>query len=284
VVSIANPDSNQTDYFIDMMHPFGIKSAGGNLGHAMDATIAILRQSLPLAFIAKWVDDLIIVRHPSHNADSLLTYDVSFDDICYVFHTLGWPLSANKVSQFANRVRYIGFDWDFLARIVVLPEEKRTKFFDRLASWLSQADSTGVSMHQTEKLVGSLNHVTNIFPHARSSLPSIHAFLSSFHSSNPFVTRRPSHQAISDARLWLSLLSIPNAFRHLESRPLVDLDVWVDASTDWGIALVSDGLWRAWKLRPGWKSDRRDIGWAESAALEIAALHFASLQRPHVSF
>jgi|SRR5882724_6819613 len=30
--------------------------------------------------------------------------------------------------------------------------------------------------------------------------------------------------------------------------------------------------WAAWKLRPGWKSDGRDIGWVEYIALELTIL------------
>ncbi|KZP01988.1 hypothetical protein FIBSPDRAFT_771393, partial [Athelia psychrophila] len=46
--------------------------------------------------------------------------------------------------------------------------------------------------------------------------------------------------------------------------------IWVDASTNWGIGIIVNGHWAAWKLLPGWKSDGRDIGWAESIAVELA--------------
>jgi len=53
---------------------------------------------------------------------------------------------------------------------------------------------------------------------------------------------------------------------------MVDQDVWVDASTDWGIGVVVGQLWAAWKLRLSWKSDGRDIGWAESITLKLMIL------------
>jgi hypothetical protein len=46
--------------------------------------------------------------------------------------------------------------------------------------------------------------------------------------------------------------------------------VYVDASTSWGIGLVIDGKWLAWQLKEGWKSEGREIGWAEMAAVEMA--------------
>ena len=52
-----------------------------------------------------------------------------------------------------------------------------------------------------------------------------------------------------------------------------DLEIYVDASTSWGIGLIVNGRWLAWRLAPGWKSDGRDIGWAEMAAVLLALLY-----------
>lgn len=56
----------------------------------------------------------------------------------------------------------------------------------------------------------------------------------------------------------------------------------MDASTDWGIAVVMSGHWRAWKLSNDWKADGCDIGWAESIALEFAVYHFIWAGFSHV--
>ena len=42
------------------------------------------------------------------------------------------------------------------------------------------------------------------------------------------------------------------------------------------------GQWRAWKLLPGWKTGGRDIGWAESVALEFAIYHLIWAGFSHV--
>lgn len=46
--------------------------------------------------------------------------------------------------------------------------------------------------------------------------------------------------------------------------------LFVDASTSWGIGLVLNGKWLAWRLKNGWRGDGRDIGWAEMVAVELA--------------
>jgi len=48
--------------------------------------------------------------------------------------------------------------------------------------------------------------------------------------------------------------------------------MWVDTSTNWGIGVVIGNQWAALMLIPGWDLASRDIGWAESIALELAIL------------
>ena len=40
----------------------------------------------------------------------------------------------------------------------------------------------------------------------------------------------------------------------------------------WGIGMIIADHWAAWKLVTGWNSLSRDIGWAESIALELAVI------------
>lgn len=46
----------------------------------------------------------------------------------------------------------------------------------------------------------------------------------------------------------------------------------MDASTSWGIGLLINKQWAAWKLLLNWDTNGRDIGWAESIAVELATL------------
>src|SRR5882724_7469435 len=40
----------------------------------------------------------------------------------------------------------------------------------------------------------------------------------------------------------------------------------------WGIGVILSDHWATWKLKPGWKTNGRDIGWVESIALKLAIL------------
>jgi len=44
----------------------------------------------------------------------------------------------------------------------------------------------------------------------------------------------------------------------------------MDASSSWGIGLLCEGQWAAWKWLDGWESNFREIGWAEGVAVELA--------------
>ena len=56
-----------------------------------------------------------------------------------------------------------------------------------------------------------------------------------------------------------------------------DLDIFVDASTDWGIGIKIGELWAAFRLRPDWKIAGRDICWLETVAIELLAYFLDSL-------
>jgi hypothetical protein len=286
VVGIGDSSTHNVDIFIDRCHPFGLHSSGGNLGLALDATIDILSYILTIWFWAKWVDDVIPIRRKQPDG----SYGVHIADILNWFKFLGWPISLEKLRDFCVTVRYIGFDWDFDLKLVSLPEEKRVKFLNRITDWLQDAVHHGVSIEQTEKLIGTLTHVSNIHRVGRSFLRATQSFLIKLHSisrhhnerATRFMHLRPSADSISDIAVWQELLTVPNASRSLLTLPVLDPNIWVDASTDWGVAIVMSGRWRAWKLSSGWKSKGCDIGWAESVALEFAIYHLVWAGFSHV--
>jgi hypothetical protein len=74
-----------------------------------------------------------------------------------------------------------------------------------------------------------------------------------------------------DLDWWKSTLSTPFCGSDVWE-PAIPLDdeLYVDASTSWGIGLVFRDKWLAWELTPGWKADGCDIGWAEMVAVELA--------------
>lgn len=78
---------------------------------------------------------------------------------------------------------------------------------------------------------------------------------------------------LSDIEWWRTRLSAGFCGSTLSKPlPVSPVEFWVDASSSWGVGVVFDGEWDAWKFSPGWNTDGRNIGWAEIVAIELGLL------------
>ena len=263
--------------FIDHFNPFGLSSAAGTLGIAADATLDIVKTALPIPFFIKWVDDLLPTRTPiAEPSPGIYCYAYELSDILLIIKSLGWLVNDIKTKDFASTVVYIGFSWDMANKRVSLPEKKRLKHLGKLLDVLSIIDTTGRSkLKPLVNLQGSLLHLCFVYRDGRSRMPSLHRFIASF-NNNIFIFRFPPPRLLTDLAWWRTALESPIFYRSIVFRLIVNLDIYVDASTSWGISLTVGSLWRAWFLIPGWQSEGRHIGWAESIALEFAVMEAAA--------
>ncbi|OBZ78926.1 hypothetical protein A0H81_01330 [Grifola frondosa] len=239
-------------FYIDHVVPFGITSGVGIQGEPMDAVVDVL-EAHEIGPNRKWVDDLFNFRFPTA--------------------PLGVPWHQTKCKDYAFEAVYVGFLWDLWNRTVSLPEVKRLKYVAKLTAFVEKARDGRVSQKDTMSINGTLSHITFIYPRGRSYLTNLCAFIASFR--NKHAPRYPPRSMISDLTWWLQTLGVSGVRRSLTPRgPLKDIGIWVDASTDWGIGIIVDGRWAAWKWRlptAQWKTHGRDIGWAEMIAVELAA-------------
>ena len=261
-------------FYIDHALPFGLSTAAGMHGHVADATVALLRANgMPTI---KWVDDKSHRRDPtSRISDGTFNYAFDLDDIHQFLAPLQIPWQLDKCEQFSDTTRFVGFEWDYRRKCVTLPESKHQKHLAKVLDFLSHRQ---VSLGQVESLAGSLLHIAFIARAGRSYLPALHAFATQF--ANPHAIRYPPPRVTNDVRWWKATLELPDISRSiLAPGPALDLDIWVDASEDFGIGIIIDGCYDAWQTRRGWKSDGRDIGWLETLALEFALR--AAVERGH---
>lgn len=236
----------------------------------MDAIVALL-----VAYFndpnAKWVDDLAQFRCPVSGTDPH-SWRYAFDlaDIFALARRLGIPWKLGKCFAFAFLLTYLGFLWDLRHRTVSLPDDKRRKYLQKVTAFLAASKKGRITQNDAMSLNGTLSHITFVFPRGRAYLTNLAAFTSSF--PHKFATRYPPRSLQSDLLWWADQLSVPGAYRTLSPRVALTHSIWVDASTSWGIGIMIDGRWSAWRWAPDWKSGWRDIGWAEMIAVELAAL------------
>lgn len=268
-------------FFVEHCVTFGVASAHGLQGEIADGTIAIWKKKGVGPF-AKWVDDIVTLRFPSPAgafassfSHHMFDYDRS-SALARIAH-LGVPWHRSKGQDFSPIFQFVGFVFSLLDRSVTISDEKRLKNKGRVDSALAMFAHARMSLKDIQKLFGSLSHLTFVYLNMRSFLPPLSQFASSF-SSNPHASRYPPPSVISSLRAWAMVLASPAPLRSLTPKgPALDIDLWVDASTSWGVGIVLGQKWIAWKLIPHWQSTGHDIGWLETLAVELAALLLTSL-------
>jgi len=267
-------------FWVDHNFPFGLTTAGGVQGHVADATVDILH-AMDIAPIKKWVDDHAMFRFPVAGGvlgpdGSISSYEYLFDllSIFDATRPLGIPWHPDKCTDFNTIFTYLGFLWDLVERSVSLPEAKRLKYLAKLDSILSSlSKSPFLSFKDVLSIHSTLSHVAFVIPHGRAFLSNLSRFTSLFPREARFARRKPPPSVISDLKWWREVLSNAPPARILTPRgPPQDIDLWVDASTDWGIGITLGNRWNAWRTTNNWKCEGRDIGWLEAIAIELAVI------------
>lgn len=258
--------------------PFGIASAVGLQGEVAGAVLCIW-DSLKIAPVKKWVDDISPFRFPSAqgaycgiSGGKIYRYDYDYDSIKQVIAPLGVPWHREKGQPFGDVVDYLGFSWDIPSCSVTLTISKHRKYIVRLSQFLSTYVHWRVPKEEGERVAGYLQHCTFVFPSGQSYLASIYAWLASFPSKH--AHRYMPHSLVSDLKWWLHVLQSQHTPHLLFPKPPTrDYDVWVDASSDHGIGLLWKSKWYFWRMHDSWHGspgEGQDIGWLEAIAIELA--------------
>jgi hypothetical protein len=251
-------------FYLDHCVAFGGASACGVFGRLADAFVAICR-ARGMAPCTKWVDDFVFITHPPASPD-LPRY--CLDDLIALGARLGWPWKPSKTSPFDDIFTYLGFRWSLSRRTVEIPVSKKEKYLTRLAPWTAGAQ---VSRRDAEIVLGTLVHCALAVPDGRTRLVALTRMVSAFDGARSRFSRwNPGAAVLDDIAYWRAELAKPFCGSALyDPPPPSSVEFWVDASTSFGVGVVFNGQWIAWKLRTGWEADGREIGWAEMIAIEL---------------
>lgn len=263
-------------FFIDHTFPSRLATTGGVQGNIVDTTVDILH-SMELRPIKKWLDDHIFFRYPSGGGSLLpdgtltpFTYSHNLVDVYTKSRPLGVPWHPKKWRNYAFIFIYLSFLWDLILHTVTLPDDKCLKYRNKLVVILDAlAHGKRMSCKDAMSINGTLSHIAFIIPHGHAYLANLSSFISEF--SFKFTSRHPHTSVVMDLKWWLGILEHDLCPRSLVPHGLPqDINLWVDASTDWGIGMVLSERWNLWTLCPGWKGQGRDIGWLEALTVELA--------------
>lgn len=274
-------------FYIDHCIPFGACSASSSAGQVGEVIVAALQENGVMPSF-RYEDDISASVTPSLHG----TYRVG--DLCYLhdrdsalasLEHFDIPWSVPKCEpSFSPLSTWIGFEWDFAARQVRLPDDKRRVFLHRVTTFRTNG-RRGVHLLDYQKLAGTLEHAAFVHTKGASRLPPIYRAAGGFKGSL-LAIRRTSKSVDDILEWWQVQLRDASVVRQLY--PLQDLQdhhLFVDASTDWGLGLLFDGKWAAWRLAPDWKQGGgRDICWLEAVALELLLLYMVQLGYTHGRF
>jgi hypothetical protein len=211
--------------------------------------------------------------------DSLFTYCDA--DIDRISAQLGIPWEPSKSIPFASKVPYLGFDWDLSERTVAITEKKKAKYRAAIQEWMLHPTH---SLEEVQKLYGKLLHASLVLPAGRAYLTNLESLMASF-SGNPFVPHHAPRHTAADLSWWFDALNSPRTSRSIPGPAIItDRDAFSDASSGFGIGIVIGNRWRAWRLIPGWKTDGRDIGWAEAVGFEFLTRALCTASEPGQHF
>jgi hypothetical protein len=205
-------------------------------------------------------------------------YTFTFTDIDRASRLLGIPWEPSKDTAFAYEALFLGLLWGIPKLSVELSPAKKGKYLAAIVEWCS---CTTHVLLDVQRLYGKLLHASLVIRMGRAYLTSLETMLGICHSC-PFVPHHPVRHLHDDLNWWCSKLAEPFVRKTIsQPRTPVDIRAFSDASSTVGIAIVINGYWRAWTLRPGWQTlnGQRDIGWAEGVGFDLLTLAILNARR-----
>lgn len=263
-------------FYIEHNCPFGCSSSSSNAGSIASAIVDIW-EAEGVKPQNRYEDDLCTFRFPTHSSVDPLSgltihrYSYDRDLALSLIAPIGtpWHPLSKKGQDFDDKAIYIGFLFDIAGKTVSLPEEKRLKFLGRVRTFVAAFGKARCQIRDIDTLHGSLCHLTFVHALGRSYLPALSNFSAGF-KGDTYMCKHAPPSVWSALKWWDATLSVPRVSRPIVARgPVVDHNIFVDASTDWGIGFVLKGQWDAWRGIGDWNTEGRHIGWLEAIALEL---------------
>jgi hypothetical protein len=236
--------------------PFSCSSSSSSVGIIANAGVDIWSAE-GVDPTEKYEDDMSNFRYPIPSRKPA-PYSYAYDrtEALWRIACLRIPWHPIKFHDYAFIFTFLGFLWNLTDRTITLPEAKRKKFsrvqwFRRILRWQR------CLMIDVMKLHGSLCHLAFVYQEGRTYLPLLSNFVASF-GDNPYMECYPTSDVMRDLEWWEKALSGPGVIRCLfPLGPRIDRHLYVDASTAWGIGVLFNGQWDAWRCSGEWRSKAR---------------------------
>lgn len=257
--------------WMDTRIQFGGVAGCGVFGRPADLWRKIIVKAFKLESAFRWVDDNLLVKER--------TNPTTIADIVHLSDEMGVASNPEKVHDFADEQKYIGFIWNAKERTVRLPVEKLDERRQQITQFLAPKGS--FYLKDADQFVGRLVHTCYIVPHLQCCMPSLWRWKKQW--MNPSAKRKIPDDVREDLQEWDEALRTFDCRRIIPDTTSVDLD-WVGDASLKGIGVLVGGKsWAQFSLIEGWNVHSeatgllRNIAWAETVAIRLGMIIISKL-------
>ena len=226
----------QGAYYVDMVLPFGVRSAPYIFTCIADLVEWIAKHNYDVSFLMHYLDDFHTLGPPD---SSVCQHNL--DNSIHCFSQLGIPLHPDKLEGPSTCLTVLGIELDSLLLQARLPKDK----FDCTTALLEQwSHKRFCKRKDLESLIGHLQHACKVVPQGRTFLRRMINLLCVFRRDDHPI--RLNREFFLDLTWWRELFCSWNGCSFLQYpywAPLPDFEVSSDASGALGYGALFQRHW-----------------------------------------
>ena len=255
----------QSQYYVDMYLPFGLRSAPFLFNQLSDGLEWILKSNYGLQHVIHILDDFFIAER------SKLACLSSFSTLLRVFMSLKAPVVASKTIGPSQEIEFMGIVLDSVRMEARLPQDKLSRINELLNSFKIRRS---VRLVELQSLIGTLQFACKVVVPGRTFLQRAINLTRGVPSR--FHHIRLNKEFFKDLEMWkVFLLNWNGRSFFLESShtPAQNLELYTDAAGSIGFGAYFQGRWFQGRWPPHMLLNQKrgiSIEWQELFPIVVA--------------
>ena len=212
----------QSQYYVDMYLPFGLRSAPFLFNQLSDALEWIVKHNYHIQHVIHILDNFFIAE------ESKLACLTSFSTLLRVFMSLKAPVVSSKTIGPSQEIEFMGIVLDSVRMEARLPQDKLSRIHDLLNSFKSRHS---VGRVELQSLIGTLQFACKVVVPGRTFLQRAINLTRGVPSR--FHHIRLNNEFFKDLDMWKVFLANWNGrtfFLDSSPTPTPDLELYTDAA------------------------------------------------------
>ena len=250
-------------YFVDLVLPFGLRSAPFIFTAIADLVEWILVHNYDVTFLRHYLDDFLTLGPPSSPV-----CHTNLQTCVRLCKQLGLPLHPDKLEGPATRLTILGIELDSETLQARLPAEKRDRIVTLLDEWSAKRFCR---RRELESLIGHLHHACKVAPQGRTFLRRMINLLCAFRREDHPI--RLNQEFRRDLTWWRELFQTWDGlcfFCMPTWAPLPDFQVSSDAAGSLGYGAIFQSHW----FSGAWSAEQSPLSIAYKELFPIVVAAF----------